>query len=47
MAGSMRTLGSSDNEAIFKPILDDDEFRDVLTDLYAKRAYQRARKGAP
>jgi len=33
------------NEAIFKRILDDEEFRQVLTDLYAKRVYQRARDG--
>jgi len=31
------------NEAIFKRILDDDEFRQVLMDLYANRVYRRAR----
>lgn len=33
-----------ENEAIFKRILDDDEFRQTLMDLYAARVYQRARK---
>jgi len=32
-----------DNEAIFKRILDDEEFRQVLLDLYAGRVYRRAR----
>jgi type I restriction enzyme R subunit len=32
-----------DNEAIFKRILDDDEFRQVLMDLYAIRVYRHAR----
>jgi type I restriction enzyme R subunit len=32
-----------DNEAIFKRILDDEEFRAVLIDLYASRVYRRAR----
>ena len=32
-----------DNEAIFKKILDDEEFRHVLIDLYASRVYARAR----
>lgn len=32
-----------DNEAIFKRILDDEEFREVLMDLYAARVYRRAR----
>ncbi|MHB8289434.1 MAG: type I restriction endonuclease subunit R [Acidimicrobiales bacterium] len=32
-----------ENEAIFKRILDDEEFRQVLTDLYAGRVYRRAR----
>jgi hypothetical protein len=32
-----------DNEAIFKKILDDEEFRQVLTDLYPGRVYRRAR----
>jgi type I restriction enzyme R subunit len=35
-----------DNEAIFKRILDDEEFRDVLMDLYADRVYRRARSTA-
>ena len=34
-----------DNEAIFKKVLDDQEFRNVLIDLYARRVYQRARDG--
>ena len=33
-----------ENEAIFKRILDDEEFRQVLMDLYAGRVYRRARK---
>jgi type I restriction enzyme R subunit len=33
-----------DNEAIFKRILDDEEFREVLMDLYAARVYRRARQ---
>ena len=33
-----------DNEAIFKRILDDEEFREVLMDLYAARVYRRARE---
>ncbi|MDA8034362.1 MAG: type I restriction endonuclease subunit R, partial [Actinomycetota bacterium] len=32
-----------DNEAIFKKILDDEEFRQVLMDLFAGRVYRRAR----
>ena len=32
-----------ENEAIFKRILDDEEFRHVLMDLYASRVYRRAR----
>jgi type I restriction enzyme R subunit len=32
-----------DNEAIFKRILDDEEFRQVLMDLYADKVYRRAR----
>jgi len=32
-----------DNEAIFKRILDDEEFRSVLMDLYAGRVYRKAR----
>jgi type I restriction enzyme R subunit len=41
----LRTIVSrmDDNEAIFKRILDDDEFRQVLMDLYATRVYRRAR----
>jgi type I restriction enzyme M protein len=34
------------NEAIFKWILDDDEFRQVLMDLYAGRVYRRAREAS-
>ncbi|MDA8074646.1 MAG: type I restriction endonuclease [Actinomycetota bacterium] len=33
-----------ENEAIFKRILDDKEFRQVLMDLYAGRVYRRARR---
>ena len=33
-----------ENEAIFKRILDDPEFRQVLMDLYAGRVYRRARE---
>ena len=33
-----------ENEAIFKRILDDDEFRQTLMDLYAARVYRRARE---
>jgi type I restriction enzyme R subunit len=33
-----------DNEAIFKKILDDPDFRDTLMDLYANRVYSRARE---
>jgi type I restriction enzyme R subunit len=33
-----------ENEAIFKRILDDDDFRQVLMDLYAGRVYRRARE---
>jgi type I restriction enzyme R subunit len=36
-----------DNEAIFKRILDDDEFRQVLMDLYAGRVYRHAREDTP
>jgi type I restriction enzyme R subunit len=32
-----------ENEAIFKRILDDPDFRQALMDLYAARVYQRAR----
>ena len=32
-----------DNEAIFKRVLDDEEFRQTLMDLYATRVYRRAR----
>ncbi len=35
-----------DNDAIFKKILDNDELRQVLMDLYARRVYVRAREGA-
>lgn len=34
-----------ENEAIFKRIIDNDEFRQVLMDLYAGRVYRRAREG--
>lgn len=34
-----------DNEAIFRRILDEDEFRQVLMDIYAARVYRRAREG--
>lgn len=33
-----------ENEAIFKRILDDEEFRQVLIDLYAARVYRQARR---
>jgi type I restriction enzyme R subunit len=33
-----------ENEAIFKRILDDEEFRQVLMDLYARRVYRKARR---
>ena len=32
-----------DNEEIFKKILDDDEFRRILEEHYAKRIYERLR----
>jgi type I restriction enzyme R subunit len=32
-----------DNEAIFKKVLDDDEFRQVLMDYYASRVYVKSR----
>lgn len=35
-----------ENEAIFRRILDDDEFRQVLMDLYAGRVYRRAREAS-
>lgn len=34
-----------DNDAIFKKILDNEELRQVLMDLYARRVYVRAREG--
>ena len=34
-----------DNEAIFKRVLDDEEFRQVLLDYYAAKVYSRARRG--
>jgi type I restriction enzyme R subunit len=42
----MHTIVSrmDDNEAIFKRILDDPEFRQVLLDFYANRVYRRARE---
>lgn len=33
-----------ENEEIFKRILDDEEFRQVLMDLYAGRVYRSARE---
>ncbi|MGB9112037.1 MAG: DEAD/DEAH box helicase family protein [Acidimicrobiales bacterium] len=36
-----------DNEAIFKQILDDTEFRQVLADYYLKRVYERTRENHP
>jgi type I restriction enzyme R subunit len=41
----MRTVieRMDDNEAIFKRILDDDEFREALMNLYAERVYKKAR----
>ena len=33
-----------ENEAIFKRILDDEDFRQVLVDLYAGRVYRKARR---
>jgi type I restriction enzyme R subunit len=33
------------NEAIFKQILDDEEFRGVLSDFYLRKVYQRLRSG--
>ena len=35
-----------DNEAIFKRVLDDEDFRSTLMDLYAARVYDRLRQGA-
>lgn len=32
------------NEAIFKRILDDDDFRRALTDYYLKKIYDRLRE---
>jgi hypothetical protein len=32
---------TDDNNAIFKQILDDTEFRQVLADYYPKRVYER------
>jgi type I restriction enzyme R subunit len=34
-----------DNDAIFKRVLDDEEFRQVLMDYYAAKVYSRARRG--
>jgi hypothetical protein len=34
---------TDDNEAIFKRILDDDEFRSLLEDYYANKVYGRLR----
>ncbi len=33
-----------DNEAIYKRILDDPDFQQILMDLYASRVYRRARE---
>jgi hypothetical protein len=33
-----------ENETIYKRILDDEEFRTALMDLYASRIYQRLRE---
>lgn len=35
------------NEAIFKKILDDTEFRQVLADFYLKKVYSRLREESP
>ena len=35
-----------DNEAIFKRILDDEEFRGLLFDVYLKDVYRTLREGA-
>lgn len=35
-----------DNDAIFKKVLDDEELRQVLMALYARRVYVRARERA-
>jgi hypothetical protein len=43
MVRSSGSTGYIDNEAIFKRILDDEEFREVLMDLYAARVYRQAR----
>jgi len=32
-----------ENEAIFKQVLDDDEFRQVLLDFYLRKVYERLR----
>jgi hypothetical protein len=36
-------FGAPDNEAIFKRILDDEQFRQALIDLYTSRIYRKAR----
>ena len=36
-----------DNEAIFKRVLDDDEFQATLMGLYAERVYRRLREDRP
>jgi type I restriction enzyme R subunit len=36
-----------DNEAIFKQVLDDADFRQVLLDFYLRKVYERLRSGAP
>ena len=40
--GTHRVLADA-NEAIFKKILDDTDFRDVLADFYLKKLYDRLR----
>ena len=33
------------NEAIFKKILDDEDFRELLADFYLNKVYRRLRRG--
>lgn len=40
----MTDVGRMDNETIFKTILDEEDFRQVLMDWYATKVYRRARK---
>jgi len=37
-------MGDGRDETIYKRILDDEEFRTALMDLYASRIYQRLRE---